>query len=225
MSKFTISEAVQYGWDTTLQNLGILIAVVAVGWVIPYIPSAISAGVGRNSSIIAGGISLIFSILGAGFSLIIQIGLIKVALKIHDGQAADFSDLFSHAHLFLKFLLGSILYAMVILAGMILLIVPGIVWAVKYQFLPYLIVDRELGPMGALRKSGEITEGFKWDIFALDLALAGINLAGAIFTCGLGLLLTIPISMMTTAYVYRRLAGNNETQEAEQALSMPGAIG
>jgi uncharacterized membrane protein len=38
--------------------------------------------------------------------------------------------------------------------GMVLLVVPGIYLAVRYQFMPYLIIDKGMQPMDALRAAG-----------------------------------------------------------------------
>jgi len=218
VKKFTLAEALRYGWDTALKNIGFLIAVVIVGWVIPNIPSALSTAVAKYSTLL----SVIFTLLGMLISFIIQIGMIKIALKIYDNQIPDFGDLFNHTRLFFKFLIGSMVYFAMVFGGMILLIVPGIILAIKYQFMVYFIVDQEMSPMEALRRSGEITEGIKWDLFALDLALMGINMMAAVFTCGLGILVTAPMTMMAMAYVYRRLTG---PAQPEQMVSVPPAIG
>jgi len=85
-----------------------------------------------------------------------------------------------------------------------LLIIPGIIWAIKFYFFSYLIVDKGLGPIEALKRSSAITDGSKWDLFLLGLLLFGINLIGAI-PFFLGWFVTIPISMVATAFVYRKL--------------------
>jgi uncharacterized membrane protein len=74
------------------------------------------------------------------------------------------------------------------------------------MFFSYFVVDQELGPIEALKRSAEITQGVKGDLFLLGLALGGINLLGAVALL-IGLFATIPTAMLATAFVYRRLAG------------------
>ena len=55
------------------------------------------------------------------------------------------------------------------------------------------------------KKSSLITRGVKWDLFLFDLSLTLINFLGTL--CPLiGLLATILTLMMTTVFVYRKLA-------------------
>ena len=87
-----------------------------------------------------------------------------------------------------------------------MLIVPGVIWAIKYQFFAYLIVDKKMGPWEAIQKSGEMTAGNKGNLFLLGLILALINIAGAICLL-VGLFATIPTTMLAIVYVYRKLLG------------------
>jgi uncharacterized membrane protein len=87
----------------------------------------------------------------------------------------------------------------------ILLIVPGVIWAIKYQFYGYLIIDKKMGVMEALKKSAEMTDGIKLDLFGLGLVLLGVIILGAL-VLGVGLLAAIPTVWLATAYVYRKLS-------------------
>lgn len=55
------------------------------------------------------------------------------------------------------------------------------------------------------KKSSLITRGVKWDLFLFDLLLTLINFLGTLCLL-IGLFATIPTSMMTTVFVYRKLA-------------------
>jgi uncharacterized membrane protein len=89
--------------------------------------------------------------------------------------------------------------------GLILLIVPGIYLGLKYQFFSYLIVDKELGVLDSLKESSQITQGVKWQLFGFSLALIGINILGAL-AFGIGLLVTIPLTVVAHVFVYRKLS-------------------
>ena len=131
-------------------------------------------------------------------------GLIKIALKFCDGQKGKFDDLFAHFHLFFKYLAGSILYSLITLAGTILLIIPGIIWGIKFQYFAYFIVDKGLGPIEALKASSAITQGVKWELFLFGLLLFLINLLGLICLI-VGIFATIPTVIVAYAFVYRKL--------------------
>lgn len=118
-------------------------------------------------------------------------------------QNASIKDLWT-PHPFWRFVGGQILLGLIVIAGLILLIVPGIIWGLKYMFTPFITIDRGLMPMEALRESGRITQGHKGELFLLMLALIGINILG--FIClFIGLFVSIPVSALATVYAYRTL--------------------
>ncbi|MGE5444775.1 MAG: hypothetical protein ACM3SR_09260 [Ignavibacteriales bacterium] len=198
--KFSMGEAIEFGWNITKNNLGFFIVLLIIAGLILIIPGTFSQLTRHN----APGLSIILSIGSFVLQLIIGMGLIRIALRFYDNEKAEFSDLFCCLHLFFKYLLGSILYGLIVSAGMILLIIPGIIWAIKFYFFGYLIVDKGLGPIEALKRSSAITDGVKWDLLLFGLLIFGINLIGAI-PFFLGWFVTIPIAMVATAFVYRKL--------------------
>jgi uncharacterized membrane protein len=151
-------------------------------------------------------LSLILAIASGALQIIVGIGFIRISLRFCDREKGEYADLFSCLPLFFPYLLASILYGLIVVGGMILLVIPGIIWAIKYMFFSYLMVDRRVGPMEAIKGSSAITKGVKGKLFLFLLALMGINLLGAMALL-IGLLATIPTSMLATAYVYRKLAG------------------
>jgi hypothetical protein len=91
------------------------------------------------------GLLALFAVIIAIISLIIFI-LLEVVfsrspLNFRDGKVPDVEDLFRGYPHFLNYLAASILYGLMVAIGLILLIIPGIYLALKYQFYGYLIVD------------------------------------------------------------------------------------
>jgi len=152
---------------------------------------------------------IVFQVAASVLSTLISIGLIKIALRFCDQEKGKFSDLLAHHRLFFKYLSGLILYNLIVLGGLILLIVPGIIWGIKFWFYDYFIVDKGLGPIEALKKSSAITKGAKWNLFIFFLLLGLINLVGVIFLL-VGLFATIPTTMVAMAFVYRKLLVQTE---------------
>jgi len=208
--KFSMGKAIEFGWNITKNNLGFFIVLLIIAGLILIIPETLSQLTRQN----APGLSIILRIAFFVLQMVIGMGLIKITLRFCDNEKAEFSDLFCCLHLFFKYLLGSILYGLIVSAGTILLIIPGIIWAIKFYFFGYLIVDKGLGPIEALKRSSAITDGSKWDLFLLGLLLFGINLIGAIPFL-LGWFITIPITMVTMAFVYRRLLHETEVPKTD----------
>ncbi len=84
--------------------------------------------------------------------------------------------------------------------------------AVGFIFVPWFIADRKLGPIAAAKAAWNATSSNRGETFLLMLALFGINLLGAC-ACGIGMLVTIPWSMIAIAYAYAYLPqGQQATQ-------------
>jgi uncharacterized membrane protein len=214
--RFSIHEAIKFGWDTMKGNAGFLIVLLIIAFLIENLPGIIAKSV-RNDLPVA---SSILYLTGWLLGFIVQMGLIKVCLKFCDGIKGQLDDLLSSFNLLATFAVGSVLYFLIILGGLILLIIPGIIWGIKFSFYSYFIVDKGLGPLQALKASAVATVGAKWDLFLLGLLLLLINLAGAL--CFLvGLLATVPTSMIAYAYVYRKLStGKAATGPAAEMYSI-----
>jgi len=196
-NRFSIGEALSYGWKKLQENLR------------PLVSAALA--------ILA--VNLIFWLLGRGFlvsligwfvSLLITLGLIRIALKIVDGEPVETADLFQRADLALPYFVASVIVGVVVGIGLVLLVVPGIYLAVTFGFFGYNIVDKEHGIIESIEQSAAITRAQKWDLFAFGVVLFFFNLAGAI-ALGVGLLITVPVSMLALAYVYRKISGEPVT--------------
>lgn len=201
-NKFPISESVRYGWDTFKANVGFFIGLLIIIFLVHFFFSVFASLFERRLPLFA----LLFNLGSILASIVINIVTIKIALKFCDRSTRPtMEDIYFSASLFYKFVLGYFLYTLIVVAGLLLLIIPGIIWSIKYLYIVYLIVDKEMGPMEAMRQSAHITNGVKWELFAFMLLLMIINMAGVFFFL-LGLFVTIPVTIVAMAYMYRKLS-------------------
>jgi hypothetical protein len=195
-----ISEAISFGWNKTKSHLGFFISLFFVMFLVQFIPSLLTELFKENQPIL----SIIFQILGSVLYLMISIGSIKITLDIYDNQKPHLSTLFSYSKVYLNYILASVLYSLIVTAGMFLLIVPGIIWAIKYQFFSYSVIDKNSKPTESLKLSAELTKNVKLSLCAFGFLLTIINIAGALALL-VGLFITAPLSMLSVTYVYRKL--------------------
>jgi uncharacterized membrane protein len=89
----------------------------------------------------------------------------------------------------------------------LILIIPGIIFAIVFQFYAYVIAEHpQVRAVDALRRSAQITRGARIRLLGLAAVLLLLNVAGA-FLCFVGLIVTYAISATALAYVYRLLTG------------------
>ena len=139
-----------------------------------------------------------------GFAIILQLGLIKVVLNITGNKPVTLKDAFKNYNMSLRYLVGCIAYAAIVLIGLCLFIVPGIVWAVRYSMWPFLLVHRDLEIFEAFKESSKITHGSKKDLFTLFITLFG-GVVLSLVPLGLGLVFLYPYASLVLAQSYRKM--------------------
>ena len=136
--------------------------------------------------------------------MIVSMGIIKAMLYIVRGKEVDVDTILSTKGSILPFLFASILVSLIVLFGFVLLIIPGIYLAIKYMFVPYLLIDKELGAMESLKMSSEMTKDIKWSLFAFSLVALLIGYGGILFML-IGLLVTLPYVTVAYSVLYERV--------------------
>ena len=122
--KFSKGEAIRFGWNTMKNNLGFFIGLLIIAGLITIILYVLQLLMEKD----APDLSLILSIVSVVLGVIIEMGMIKIALEFTDNSKAKLGDLFSCIPLLPKYMVASILYGLIVLGGMILLIIPAIIW-------------------------------------------------------------------------------------------------
>jgi hypothetical protein len=197
---FSSGEALRFGWNTFKSRVGFILLIVLIIFGINFAFGFIS-GMFDEESVL----QLPVGIVSYAVQLLLQMGMINIALKFVDGQKPEVADLFNVYPLALKFFGGSLLYGVMVTIGFILLIIPGIYLALKYALFSYYIIDKGLGPIAALKASGEATQGNKWNLLGFYLLCVLINIVGVLLIF-IGLVVTIPVTALAMAFVYRRLS-------------------
>jgi uncharacterized membrane protein len=215
--RFLIGDAVSYGWQTMTANVWFFVLIFLIFFVASGIVSGPWNWAVRSNSAVLVILGVIFGLLNIVISTFINMAQIRIGLDFCDQKPADYNDLVSEYPRFWRFLGGMILYGLIVFAGLILLIIPGIYWGIRYHFVGYLILDRDMGIMDALKKSGQITRGAWWHLFVFALAMMGISIIGFIL-CFVGSFFALPIVIVATAYVYRSLLA---TEPAAQMTPPP----
>jgi uncharacterized membrane protein len=75
---------------------------------------------------------------------------------------------------------AKVVVSVIIVLGFVMLVIPGIIFACRLAFVPYLVVDQNMDVMEALRVSWDMTRGYGWQIFLIGLLAIPIVLGGLI---------------------------------------------
>lgn len=192
---FSIKESLKYGWEKSKENMELVF----------YTTLLMLALISLTDSL--GFIDPLFNILAMIFVIILRIGYTKIFLKIYDKENPKFSEIFHEYKTFLRYLGTIALTILLVVVGIIFLVIPGIILAIRLSFGLIIIVDTKNGIISSIKESFNITKGNFWKLLGFWFVTSIINIIGLIFF-GIGLLLTIPITTFAHIYVYRLLTQN-----------------
>jgi hypothetical protein len=205
---FSATDAIGYGWKGFTANIGPLLLIGLVLLVASALSNWLSQGF--ESWLL----TIIGSVLSAFISLVISLGLIRAALAILDGGRPSVEQLVSTRDIG-PYIIASLLVALVVTVGLVLCIIPGLIAGFLLQFYGYAIIDRksdsvttapQSSPTGAMRASFEVVAGNVGPLILLAVLSFLLNLGGALL-CGVGLLVTMPVTAIAIAYAWRYFSG------------------
>jgi hypothetical protein len=139
----------------------------------------------------------------------IQGGIAIAGLRAASGRSVsvnDFFDGFASFALAKRLALVGLIVTLASGVGLALLVLPGLYVMMATAYAPLLVIDRRATVMDALRLSMETVNarlGTHCAIFGGVLALLIVGW----LTCGLGLLLALPVAFVTLALCYERVFG------------------
>lgn len=107
-------------------------------------------------------------------------GVAYVSLKAARGEKPEVADMFEGFKVYLNAVAASLLVGIIVVVGLVLLIVPGIIFACKLVFVPYLVVDKKMEATEAVRTSWRMTDGRAGTIFLIGLLAIPVFIAGAL---------------------------------------------
>ena len=139
-------------------------------------------------------------------SIFFQVGQLRIYLAAARGQEPEFMTIFSGADRFLPVLLLSMLLGLIIAAGMMMLLVPGIILSLGLGMATMFCVDQRMGVIDSLKASWDATNGHKLDLFGFAFAVIGVMLLG-LLACCLGIYVAIPVIGVAYAIIYLHLTG------------------
>ncbi len=135
----------------------------------------------------------------------VLVGIQVMTLQVVDGTVPTLSSLPHMLNRGPSFLLAASLYTVASMCGLLLLVAPGVYFAVRYSFFGYVIGSKQVSAVRALREAGDMTQGRWWRVCGFLLLLLALNLAGAAML-GLGLLVSFPLSLLAATSFSRSSA-------------------
>lgn len=140
-------------------------------------------------------------------------GVNWVFLKAVRGERIEVRDVFMvFQKNYWNVVIANIVVGVIVGLGIVMLIVPGIIFACRLAFVPYLVVDREMDVMDALRVSWDMTRGYGWQIFFMGFLAIWVVIAGLICLF-VGVLISVMWIATSFAAMYHAVESKNGIPE------------
>ena len=209
--EWSVGNALGYGWTKFTQNVGtvLLLALLVV------VASAVLGGIGTGIDRAIFGTpdpgslqqtgNTFSSLLGFIGQTVLGAIIVRGALDLTEGRALDIGSLFGRISWGPVFLLA-VLVAIIETIGILLFFLPGIIAMFFLSFATYFLIDQDLSPVDAIKASVTFVwrnagKALIWAIVAFLVTIVGLCLF-----C-VGILATMPIALIGTAYTYKKLTG------------------
>ena len=185
--------AIGAGWALMKKDMGILIGAYVVMMIINMAASSVTGGLG---GLVVGGPLMV------GFQMML--------FAIAQGRKADFGMLFDGFKFrFVQGMIWYIVWSLIIGIAFMLCIIPGFIVAPLLMLSLPMVTDGEEfwdSIQGSLKVSKAKFGGF----FVLFILVVLLNLLGTL-ACGVGVLLTAPLTLAAYTYVYAEIFGIRHT--------------
>ena len=136
---------------------------------------------------------------------IVMVGYKKYILNFVRNGKFEFNDILDCVkEKWVNILVASVLMYLVIFACSMLFVIPGIIMALAYSMVMYIVIDTDKSGIDSLKASRAMMKGYKWDYFVFDLSFIGWILLVP-FTLGILLIWLYPYMTVAEALYYDKL--------------------
>jgi uncharacterized membrane protein len=184
MNKLDFNDLFTRGWEKLMPQIG-----PAILWTLVF-------AIGEA---IVGALCMI--VIGIVILPVWLAGYMEVMKKLFHGEAVEFGDFLTHMNKLGNLFVALLLVGLGTAVGMICLVLPGIALSVLWSMTFFLVIDKDMDAVSAMKASfNRVKEEF-WMMLGLVIVLYIINaIGGMVF--GVGVLITMPFMMLVMWAAY-----------------------
>jgi hypothetical protein len=146
----------------------------------------------------------------------LEYGIYYAFLKGARGDDVEVSDILYVFKNYLNALFAHILVGFIIGIGIMFCFIPGILFACKLAFVPYLIVDKKMNVIEAIKESWRLTTGHAVTVFLIGLTSIPIYVAG-LMLCFIGVVFSAMWVDMTFASLYYAVTRSEQSEQGSES--------
>ncbi len=195
----TQSEIIKPSWKLARKNVWKYALWIVLVFILQIFQSELSDP-SRPTTLFVSVLIIVFGVL----YIRIDFGLKKLSLAIIQEKKSRAVDIFVDPEKFLKYLIAYIITWIAIFVWIILFIIPWILVALRLNMVPYLILEENLGPWQAIKRSWKITKHKAANLFALNIIIGVVNILW-LLALFVGLFWTLPLFYLANAMFFTKL--------------------
>lgn len=189
-----IGSCISRGWNLVTANFWLCVGVTFVGSVVANVPF----------------------LLGPAYA-----GLFWFFLKQIRGRNAKFEDAFEPFNVaLLQTFLAGLVWSILVSLGMMLCVIPGLVFGALWAFTWPLLMDKRLEFWPAMEVSRRVLWPNFGGIFCL-WCICFLLLLGGMLACYVGIFVAMPVIIAAQAYAYEDFFGNSGASRSAETVVMP----
>lgn len=204
VSYLRVGDIIRYGWENSKKYMVHFLLWFAIYCVVQIISNTFgySEEMGKTSLI-----NLIISFVTSLATLRLGFGFVNLSLHIIRETKIQATDVFVDMYSTLKYIWAYIIIVLATMLWLILFIVPGLIVSIKLSMVPYLMLDKKLWAIDAIKTSWNMTNWYFRKIVGLNIVGGLINILWAL-ALFVWLLRTVPLLIIANAYLYADIAKN-----------------
>ena len=197
-----IGGSISYGWGKFSANAGPLIVAILFMWGASVVLSIIGLPITQTGFLV----QLLWNVVVVVVSAVVSMGIVRMALALTKGEPIDMGMAIPSGPMLVPYAITGVIVGIAVGFGLIFCIIPGILAATFLLFSQFAVLDENLQPGDALKRSIDLVKPKFGAVLGFMIVCFLINLLGALL-CFIGLLVTWPLTIVAGAYVYRSLKG------------------
>lgn len=200
---FSIKEAFSFAWEVVKKNPVIVLYTLGVYGISMVVSTILNSLFGVEQ----GETNFVVSFISTFVTSFIWVGYLQVLFRLAEGKKIEVNQLLSKDYkLVFFYTVGTYLYVLGVLLGLVLLIVPGIIIGVGLSMWMYIyITHTDMHLIDSFKKSWEMTKGYRMQLFLMALVSLGAVIVGLVALI-VGVLVAIPVIYLAYIHVYKKLS-------------------
>lgn len=216
----TVGACYKNGWQQLWNNLIELLLIALIGFV-AHLPESLGSLAEEETGLAAALPGLFTMAYTALVSWPLGYGISYAYLRAARGDELKVKHILAVLGNYWNAVLANLLVALIVCIGFVVLIVPGIVFLCRLSFVSYLVVERQLDAIAAVKESWRLTSGHGLTIFLMGLLAILLAIVGLMLV-GVGIIAATLWAGLAWATLYHIVSTEDEEQTA---IAPEGAAG